>query len=240
MSHEHSPAPYAACPCAAVELYHKCPSHPPPAPPPPALPPAGGTHNSQSKVVVALSKGAAVLPDLHVSDSSEALLSGRKPPFRLLVRAVGPGGGRVPVRHCVSEGFVVATRRTRTAGKVRPPCWAFFLPFCFPSCLGRFPLFFCGVLWGRHPARTASKVRAQDVLLLCFLNEGLLWLTCIKCASCVLRAKLGACCRVGCCSCPCSFRHLVGLLPLCLLLSPPEPWGANRTVRLLWRHTQEL
>ena len=77
-----------------------------------------------------LQKGVALLPDLHVSDSSEALLSGRKPPFRLLVRAVaeggggraGGGGGRAAppssIRHCVSEGFVVATRRTRTAGKV--------------------------------------------------------------------------------------------------------------------------
>ena len=30
------------------------------------------------------------LPDMHVSDSSEAILSGRKPPFRLLVRALLP------------------------------------------------------------------------------------------------------------------------------------------------------
>lgn len=52
------------------------------------------------------------------ADSSEAMLSGRKPPFRLLVRAVHTRGQPISVRHAVSEGFVVATRRTRTAGKV--------------------------------------------------------------------------------------------------------------------------
>ena len=49
----------------------------------------------------------AQLPDLHVSDSSEAMLSGRKPPFRLLVRAVASDGRKVNIRHAVSEGFVV-------------------------------------------------------------------------------------------------------------------------------------
>jgi hypothetical protein len=50
----------------------------------------------------------AQLPDLHVSDSSEAMLSGRKPPFRLLVRAVHTEGRRLAIRHAVSEGFVVS------------------------------------------------------------------------------------------------------------------------------------
>ena len=54
-----------------------------------------------------------------LADSSEAMLSGRKPPFRLLVKAVHLRGAQINVRHAVSEGFVVATRRTRTAGKVR-------------------------------------------------------------------------------------------------------------------------
>lgn len=49
----------------------------------------------------------AQLPDLHVTDSSEAMLSGRKPPFRLLVRAVASDGRKVNIRHAVSEGFVV-------------------------------------------------------------------------------------------------------------------------------------
>lgn len=41
-----------------------------------------------------------------MSDSSEAMLSGRKPPFRLLVRAVATDGRTVNIRHAVSEGFV--------------------------------------------------------------------------------------------------------------------------------------
>lgn len=57
-----------------------------------------------------------VLQDLHVSDSSEAMLSGRKPPFRLLARALIPNptalaanvGVKLRVRHAVSEGFVVS------------------------------------------------------------------------------------------------------------------------------------
>ena len=49
----------------------------------------------------------AQLPDLHVSDSSEAMLSGRKPPFRLLVKCVHSDGRRLNIRHAVSEGFVV-------------------------------------------------------------------------------------------------------------------------------------
>jgi hypothetical protein len=93
----------------------------------------GGTHAPDGRVIVQLVRGSAALPDLHVTDSSEAMLSGRKPPFRLLVRAVraggaGGGGGAPPdpaapppARHAVSEGFVVATRRTRTAGKVEIP-----------------------------------------------------------------------------------------------------------------------
>ena len=86
------------------------------------VPGPGGTLNSENKVVVPLVKGTAVLPDEHVSDSSEALLSGRKPPFRLLARAVTANGAPASnVRSAVSEGFVVATRRTRTAGKVDIP-----------------------------------------------------------------------------------------------------------------------
>ncbi|KAK9840330.1 hypothetical protein WJX74_007747, partial [Apatococcus lobatus] len=81
----------------------------------------GGAHNPGHQVTVGLSRGMALLPDLHVTDSSEAMLSGRKPPFRLLVRAVHADGHRLNVRHAVSEGFVVATRRTRTAGKVEIP-----------------------------------------------------------------------------------------------------------------------
>ncbi len=56
--------------------------------------------------------GKVPLTDLHVTDSSEAILSGRKPPFRLLVRPILPvGGPKLNIRHAVSEGFVV--RRPR-------------------------------------------------------------------------------------------------------------------------------
>ncbi|KAK9793199.1 hypothetical protein WJX73_002582 [Symbiochloris irregularis] len=82
---------------------------------------AAAANNSSSRVVAPLTRGMAQLPDLHVTDSSEAMLSGRKPPFRLLVRAVATDGRPISVRHAVSEGFVVATRRTRTAGKVEIP-----------------------------------------------------------------------------------------------------------------------
>ena len=113
----------------------------------------GASHAPDGRVLLPLGRGpggAVPLPDLHVTDSSEAMLSGRKPPFRLLVRAVFKGGGggasagaaaaaaaaaaastggngrkgnepSPPARHAVSEGFVVATRRTRTAGKVEIP-----------------------------------------------------------------------------------------------------------------------
>ena len=115
-----------------------------PAPQPaPSVGVGGASHAPDGRVLLPLGRncagGAAPLPDLHVTDSSEAMLSGRKPPFRLLVRAVvrasaagGTGGaataavgggkrGEPPARHAVSEGFVVATRRTRTAGKVEIP-----------------------------------------------------------------------------------------------------------------------
>jgi len=83
----------------------------------------GGINDSHGKVILPMPRGNKVsLPELHVSDSSEAILSGRKPPFRLLVRALLPNGrAKLRIRHAISEGFVVATRRTRTAGKVEIP-----------------------------------------------------------------------------------------------------------------------
>ncbi len=61
--------------------------------------------------------GMVELPDMYATASSEALLSGRKPPYRLFVR---PSRGAVPDDVCVlgavSEPFVVATKRVRTAG----------------------------------------------------------------------------------------------------------------------------
>ncbi|GIL45703.1 hypothetical protein Vafri_2882 [Volvox africanus] len=83
---------------------------------------SGGSNDSAGYVLLTMVDGKVPLNDLHVTDSSEAILSGRKPPFRLLVRALLPQNGpRLNIRHAVSEGFVVATRRTRTAGKADIP-----------------------------------------------------------------------------------------------------------------------
>jgi hypothetical protein len=61
---------------------------------------------------VPLTASRVVLPDLRVTDSSEAMLSGRKPPLRLMMRAVYKDTLQpVPhIRHAISEGFVVAVR----------------------------------------------------------------------------------------------------------------------------------
>ena len=89
------------------------------------VPGSGGSYNDENKVIVQLLRGTAVLPDLFISDSSEALLSGRKPPFRLIARAIPTDPLKTKstfhIRSAVSEGFVVATRRTRNAGKVDIP-----------------------------------------------------------------------------------------------------------------------
>lgn len=57
---------------------------------------------------------------LQVTESSEALLAGRRPPFRLIAwmsDSYGLLSG--DVRYGVSNEFVVATRRVRQANKVR-------------------------------------------------------------------------------------------------------------------------
>ena len=62
------------------------------------------------------------LPDLNITDSSEAVLSGRRPPFRLLVRAVlPPSKAHIRIRHAISEGFIVSTRRAKYQVKVEVP-----------------------------------------------------------------------------------------------------------------------
>jgi len=66
--------------------------------------------------------GQAMLPDLKVTDSSEALLTGRAPPFRLLARVVQRGGLPFPgVAPVLSEPFVVATARVKGAAKAEIP-----------------------------------------------------------------------------------------------------------------------
>jgi hypothetical protein len=56
-----------------------------------------------------LQGGVAYLPDLSVTGSSEAILQGQKPPFRLMARAVSAADGSraVHIRPAISEAFVV-------------------------------------------------------------------------------------------------------------------------------------
>ncbi|GFR49154.1 hypothetical protein Agub_g11174, partial [Astrephomene gubernaculifera] len=89
----------------------------------------------------------ALLPELALTDSSEALLTGRKPPFRLLVSPLPADVGAEDVgameadmgaalqqhqqqqqrvlagacSYAVSEEFVVATRRVKHANKAATP-----------------------------------------------------------------------------------------------------------------------
>jgi hypothetical protein len=60
-------------------------------------------------------------PRRQITDSSEVVVKGRKPPFRLLVRAKRRGGGALSVLPAVSEGFVVATRRVKGETKADIP-----------------------------------------------------------------------------------------------------------------------
>lgn len=82
----------------------------------------GSTEISSKRVVFRLKDGVARLPVLRVTASSEALLSGRKPPFRLWVRPQAREQTGIKIlQDLVSEPFVVATKRVRTAGKVDTP-----------------------------------------------------------------------------------------------------------------------
>jgi hypothetical protein len=50
-----------------------------------------------------------MLPDLKITESSEALLTGRAPPFRLMARAIWRTGERIPgISPVLSEPFVVS------------------------------------------------------------------------------------------------------------------------------------
>ena len=108
---------------------------------------AGGGFTADGRAILQLGPdGAAPLSDLAVAASSEALLAGKAPTFRLLVWAVvdahsdsdsdngtgGGGGGNggcssapLPgVAYVVSEAFVVATKRVKHAVKSDIPCVA--------------------------------------------------------------------------------------------------------------------
>ena len=83
----------------------------------PLLVGVGVNNDADGHVIVPMHRCKAVLPELRVTDSSEAMLSGRKPPLRLLTRAVyADTMQQVPhIRHAISEGFVVAVRLDRSA-----------------------------------------------------------------------------------------------------------------------------
>lgn len=78
----------------------------------PTLVGTGVSNDQHGFVRVPLTSSRAVLPDLRVTDSSEAMLSGRKPPLRLMMRAVYKDTLQpvLHIRHAISEGFVVAVR----------------------------------------------------------------------------------------------------------------------------------
>lgn len=72
-----------------------------------------------------LQRGQAPLSDLQCTTSSEALLCGKAPTFRLLVWALDPQGNHLnSITYVVSENFVVATKRVKHAIKSDIPCVA--------------------------------------------------------------------------------------------------------------------
>ena len=80
----------------------------------------GGPASSTS---TSSSSSFANLTDVSVTGSSESLLSGQRPPFRLLARALD-ASTKLPLRGvalAVSDAFVVATPRVRTAVKAEIP-----------------------------------------------------------------------------------------------------------------------
>lgn len=60
---------------------------------------------------------------VNILGSSIAMLTGQKPPFRLLVRAIRSDSGAraLHVHHAVSDAFVVATQRVKGAQKAEIP-----------------------------------------------------------------------------------------------------------------------
>lgn len=76
--------------------------------------------SSPESVSFQLSQGRGRLPDIVVTASSEAMLQGRKPPFRLWVQALAQPTWP-PILDAISEPFVVATRRVKSAAKLDTP-----------------------------------------------------------------------------------------------------------------------
>ncbi|GLI70279.1 hypothetical protein VaNZ11_015212 [Volvox africanus] len=77
-----------------------------------------GMADTDLQVSLPLERGVANLSELTLTTSSEALLNGKAPTFRLLVWAIQGNGEPVPyVTYVVSESFVVATKRVKHAIK---------------------------------------------------------------------------------------------------------------------------
>lgn len=77
-----------------------------------------GGSDDQLRCFLQLEGGQGALSDLSVTTSSEALLAGKAPTFRLLICAVDAMGEPVTnVTYVVSENFVVATKRVKHAIK---------------------------------------------------------------------------------------------------------------------------
>lgn len=69
-----------------------------------------------------LTDNAYACREVKVTESSESVLAGTKrPPFRMVVRAVKSNGSRLNIRPAVSEEFVVVTKRTKNLKKQEIP-----------------------------------------------------------------------------------------------------------------------
>lgn len=87
---------------------------------------AGGVANSVESPQVTLkfqnNETFVSLKEVKVTESSESVLAGTKrPPFRMVVRAVSNSGSRLNIRPAVSEEFVVVTKRTKNLKKQEIP-----------------------------------------------------------------------------------------------------------------------
>ncbi|KIY96512.1 hypothetical protein MNEG_11449 [Monoraphidium neglectum] len=92
----------------------------------PLLKREGGLNVTEDgRIIMVPERGHAPLSDLQCTTSSEALLAGKAPTFRLLVWAIDRAGNHLPsITYVVSESFVVATKRVKHAIKSDIPCVA--------------------------------------------------------------------------------------------------------------------
>lgn len=107
--------------------------------------------------------GQALLPDLKITDSSEALLTGRAPPFRLSVRAVHRSGEPFEgVAFALSEPFVVSPpRRLPPLGWAARPCCRKRVGSrqCALPPVGALSVGGRGTVQTLHPSATTADVR---------------------------------------------------------------------------------